>query len=78
MILNISKIEEALPQIITKVEAGEEVLLEKSGEPFAKIIPIRKKGKRTLGTERGKIWMSDDFMDPLPENIYTEIKDRRS
>jgi len=32
-----------------------------------------KKGKRILGKERGKIWMSDDFDEPLPEEILAEF-----
>jgi antitoxin (DNA-binding transcriptional repressor) of toxin-antitoxin stability system len=73
MSLNILKIEEQIPQIISKVEAGEEVIIEKSGEPIAKIIPFGKKGKRKLGRERGKIWMSEDFTDPLPKELLKEF-----
>jgi prevent-host-death family protein len=66
---NISKIKTRLPNLISKVEAGEEIIIEKSGEPIARIIPFRKKGKRKLGLEKGRIWMSDDFTDPLPQDI---------
>jgi hypothetical protein len=33
----------------------------------------RKKGKRILGKEKGKIWISDDFTDPLPQEILAEF-----
>ena len=68
--LNILKIQEQYPGILSMVESGEEIILEKSGEPVAKIIPLGKKGKRKLGLEKGKIWMSDDFTDPLPQDIF--------
>ena len=71
--LNILEINEQFPQILSKVEAGEEIILEKSGEPIAKIIPLGKKRKRELGRERGKIWMSDDFTGPLPKEILEEF-----
>ncbi len=71
--LNILKIQEQFPGLLSKVESGEEIILEKSGEPVAKIIPWGKKGKRKLGLEKGKIWMSDDFTDPLPQDILEEF-----
>ena len=63
--LNIDKAKEQFCELVDTIEAGEEIILEKSGEPFAKIIPIQKRGKRVLGKERGKIWMSEDFTAPL-------------
>jgi hypothetical protein len=33
----------------------------------------KKKGKRILGKEKGKIWISDDFTDPLPQEILAEF-----
>ncbi|MGE5342068.1 MAG: type II toxin-antitoxin system Phd/YefM family antitoxin [Candidatus Omnitrophota bacterium] len=70
---NIATIEAQLPKLAHSVEAGEEIILKKSGEPIAKIIPYRKKGKRKLGREKGKIWMSDDFTESLPAEILAEF-----
>jgi prevent-host-death family protein len=63
--LNIYEIKRHFPDFLGKVEAGEEIILEKSGNPIARILPIKKKKKRILGKERGKIWMSEDFTDPF-------------
>ncbi len=63
---------ENFPQILRKVEEGEEIILKRLGEPIAKIIPIKKR-KRVLGTEKGKIWMSDDFTAPLPDELVKEF-----
>ena len=71
--VNISGINEQFPQLLRKVEAGEEIILEKLGKPIAKIIPFHQEGKRTLGKEKGKVWMSDDFTDPLPADILAEF-----
>jgi hypothetical protein len=32
-----------------------------------------KKGKRILGKDKGKRWISDDFTDPLPQEILAEF-----
>lgn len=71
--MSILEIEKQFPQIIHKVEAGEEIILEKSGQPIARIIPIKKRGERILGREKGKIWMSDDFTAPLPHEMLKEF-----
>ena len=71
--LSIYEVQNHFPAFLNRVEAGEEIILERSGEPIAKIVPLRKKGKRSLGKEKGKIWISDDFNDPLPEDLLSEF-----
>jgi hypothetical protein len=44
-----------------------EFLVQKSKPRKKKI--NSKKGKRILGKEKGKIWISDDFTDPLPQGV---------
>lgn len=67
--LNISDIKLQFPDFISRVESGEEIILEKSGKAIARVVPINKKRKRRkLGREKGKIWMSEDFTDPLQLN----------
>ncbi len=75
MAFNIGKMERQFPSLVNKVEAGEEIIIEKSGKPIARIIPFhqREKGKRKLGLEKGNIWMSDDFTEPLPPDILKEF-----
>ncbi|MCK5056432.1 MAG: type II toxin-antitoxin system Phd/YefM family antitoxin [Candidatus Aminicenantes bacterium] len=65
--LNISEIKQRFPDFLRRVESGEEIILEKSGKAIARVVPIKEKRKRRkLGQERGKIWMSEDFNEPLP------------
>jgi prevent-host-death family protein len=71
--VSIEKVQEQFPAFLSKVEAGEEIILEKAGEPIARVVPIKKREKRILGKERGKIWMSDDFDEPLPGEILSEF-----
>ncbi len=56
--------------IIIKVKAGEEVIIEHSGLEVARIIPShRQKTMRTLGSAKDKIKVHDDFNAPLPPEI---------
>ena len=55
---------------LSTTAAGEEIIIEKSGEPFARLIafgsrPVRRKP----GGLKGQIRISDDFDESLPSAI---------
>lgn len=54
-----------LSRILLEVHAGNEVVITKSGKPYAKICPLEPKGKRRPGLLVGKV--DETFFDPLPE-----------
>jgi prevent-host-death family protein len=59
-----------LSQLVAAVEAGEEVVIERRGQPVARLIAIEKP-KRTRASFCGSmpdLWMADDF-DELPDDI---------
>ncbi len=59
-----------LSRLIDKANAGEEVVITRHGRPVARLSGFEKKlARRKLGGLEGKIWMSDDFDDPLPDEI---------
>ena len=55
--------------LIQRIEAGEEVLVSESGIAIARIIPIYNEIPRVPGQDKGKIFISPDFNDPLPPEI---------
>jgi antitoxin (DNA-binding transcriptional repressor) of toxin-antitoxin stability system len=57
-----------LSQLIAQAEAGEEIILARGKEHVAKLVPIRKKGKRKFGALKGKIKIGPEFFEPLPED----------
>ncbi len=61
-----------LSKIINKIYSDGPFTITKSGEPVAKIIPIN---KQNLPRQPGKenITISDDFNDPLPNNILNDF-----
>ncbi len=60
-----------LLELLERVKAGHEVILEQNGKPIAKIVPIARtpKESRVPGAMKGKIKMMDNFDDPLPPDI---------
>jgi antitoxin (DNA-binding transcriptional repressor) of toxin-antitoxin stability system len=57
-----------LSQLLTRVEAGEEIILARGKKPIAKLVPFHPSpAKRQFGALRGIISIGPDFFDPLPE-----------
>ena len=66
--VNVHEAKTHLSRLLKRVEAGEEVIIARDGEPVAKIVPLREAtAPRRPGSARGQIWMSEDFDAPLPE-----------
>lgn len=55
--------------LIQRIKAGEEVLVSESGISIARIVPISNYSPRIPGQDKGKIFISSDFNDPLPSDI---------
>ena len=65
-----------LSELVDRAAAGEEFIITKNGVPMARIVPVAKtKGKRVPGLGKGKIWISDDFDDPLPDDILATLEE---
>ncbi len=68
--MNIQKAKMNLSELIDKVLKGEDVVITINNKPVVKLIPIEElKGKRKLGTAKGKVFISDDFDEPLADFI---------
>ena len=69
--VNVHEAKTHLSRLLERVEHGEEIVIARAGKPVARLVPIEPApGKRPIGRDRGKIWMSDDFDDPLPWQIF--------
>ena len=61
-------------QLIGKVLQGEEIIICENGIAIATIAPSRKKRQpRVSGQDKGKIFISPDFNDPLPDDILADF-----
>ncbi len=55
-------------KLIRQVEAGEEVVIRRGPTPVARLVAYEPATRVTgFGSMRGRIWIADDFDDPLPE-----------
>ena len=50
---------------------GDGTIIAKSGTPVAMLVPLgpEKHARIKFGTLKGKVWIADDFEDPLPDDV---------
>ncbi len=65
--VNVHEAKTNLSRLLAQVEAGEEVVIARSGTPVARLVRVQKRGKRQPDIFKGKIVIPDSFSDPLPE-----------
>ncbi len=59
-----------LSALAERAANGEEIVIARNGRPLARLVPLERPQKsRILGLWRDKVWMSEDFDDPLPAEI---------
>ncbi len=69
-IVNLYEAKTHLSELVERAAAGEEVIIAKAGKPRARLLPLDSvKALRKPGGWEGKIWIADDFDDPLPPEI---------
>jgi len=68
-LVNVHQAKTHLSQLLQKVEAGEEVVIARSGVPIARLVPWQepKKTVAAPGAMRGRIVLADDFDAPLDD-----------
>ena len=66
--VNVHQAKTQLSRLLARVEAGEDVVIARRGEPVARLVACKPSpGKRQFGAMKGKILIEDSFFDPLPE-----------
>lgn len=72
--VNIHEAKTHLSRLIDRVLKGDEIIIAKAGKPVARLVPYRTApAQRVPDTEKGKIWMAEDF-DKLPQDLLDEFE----
>ena len=72
---NVHEAKTQLSKLLERVAAGEEVIIAKSGVPVARLVPAPPVQERSLGTEKGRVFVADDFDAPLPEGLLKAFEE---
>lgn len=69
--VNLDKVEKQLAELLAIVERSGEVVIARNGKPVARLASVAPaKKKRIAGLNRGTIWTSEDFDEPLPDEFW--------
>jgi prevent-host-death family protein len=76
-IVNLYEAKTQLSNLVERAAAGEEIIIAKAGKPMARLMPLAQpRPPRKPGGGKGKIWIAEDFDDPLPEEIMAGFEGR--
>ncbi len=81
--INVDEIQYDLAGYLTRVQAGETLLITQEGQPVAEINPVKSfepsdlpLTRRPSGLAEGQFVVPDDFDDPLPDEIQRLFEGR--
>lgn len=70
MQVNIHEAKTNFSKLVARANQGEEIIIAKAGRPLAKLVAIAPPPKpRKTGSAKGMVSISDDFNDPLPDDL---------
>ncbi len=73
--INVHEAKTHLSRLLTRVSAGEEIIISKAGKPVARLVPWREPVlKRRPGLDRGRFVVPDDFDAPLPAEVLDDFE----
>ena len=68
--VNVHEAKTHLSRLLERVEAGEEIVIARSGKPVARLVAFQAAGpSRAPGFLSDRLWMADDFEDTPQEVI---------
>ena len=67
-IVNVHEAKTQLSRLLARAEAGEEVVIARSGIPIARLVPYENRPSiRRFGAMKGRVVIDDRFFEPLSE-----------
>jgi antitoxin (DNA-binding transcriptional repressor) of toxin-antitoxin stability system len=63
-----------LSRLLEDVAGGEEVLITRRGKVVATLGPPPVRDGRVFGIDRGRLWVSEDFDAPLPDDLLEALE----
>ena len=74
-IVNVHQAKTQLSRLLTRVQAGEEIVIARAGRPVARLVPVEAPtGPRVPGSAAGRVRIADDFDAPLPEDVLKSFE----
>jgi len=68
--VSIDEAKSQLSDLVAQSCEGAEVVITEKGKPVARLVAIPPEKRRIPGLNRGTIWTSDDFDEPVPNEFW--------
>lgn len=68
-VINVHEAKTHLSRLLERVTAGDDIVIARAGKPVARLIPIGRPGKRSLGGDAGRVSIAADFDAALPDDV---------
>lgn len=67
--VNVHEAKTHLSKLLQRAECGEEIIIARAGKPVVRLQVVVNKAarRRPIGIDKGKVFIHDDWDDPLPE-----------
>lgn len=73
--VNVHQAKTHLSRLLNRVARGEEIVIARAGEPVARLLPYEASpSTRTLGADRGRFVVPEDFNAPLPDRVIEDFE----
>jgi antitoxin (DNA-binding transcriptional repressor) of toxin-antitoxin stability system len=70
--VDIREAQAQLSELVSLALEGNEVIILVNDKPMARLVPVASPNQpRVAGLNKGQIWVSEDFDEPLPEEFLT-------
>ncbi len=70
---NVHEAKTQFSKLLAQVHEGEEIIISKAGQPWAKLVPYTDNKKRVPGIAQGRV--TESFFDPLSESELERWED---
>ena len=67
-VVNVHEAKTHLSRLLAEMEAGEDVVIARDGEPVARLVPCGPAARRQPDVLKGRIEVPESFFEPLPED----------
>lgn len=78
-VINITEAKAQLSRLVAEARSGKRVVIGQAGKPVAVLSAYEVDPEpRTLGGWQGRVWIAEDFDEPLPEELQRHFEGREA
>lgn len=73
--VNVHEAKTHFSRLLARVQAGEEIVIARNGQPVARLVPVARATERRPDVAPD-LWVAEDFDAPLPEDLLDAFEGR--